>query len=110
MLDAILTTLGNIPYSFLAIAGKLMPLGKGTNMVAVSIAAILAGAFAMDKQPSFARCKLHLACITRNPSRFAFYFRGIVREFKEATPFALVFAAGCSPFFGLCLVKLFSQH
>jgi hypothetical protein len=109
-LAAILPTLGNILPLFLAIVGKLMPLGKGTNMVAVSIAAILAGAFAMNNNPSFARCKLHLACITRNPSRFAFYAHGIMREFRQASPFALVFVAGCSPFFGLCLVKLFSQH
>jgi hypothetical protein len=108
-LVAILPTLGNILPLFLAIAEKLMPLGKGTNMVAVSIAAILAGAFAMNKQPSFARCKLHLACIIRNPSRWSFYAHGIIREFKEASPFVLVCVVGMSPFFGLCLVKLFSQ-
>jgi hypothetical protein len=63
----------------------------------------------MNSQPSFARCKLHLSCIVRNPSRFAFYAGGIIREFKEATPFALVFVAGCSPFFGLCIVNFFSK-
>ena len=57
--------------------------------------------------PSFARCILHARSITRNPSRFGFYLRGIIREFKEASPFALVFVAGCSPFFGLCLINLF---
>ena len=37
----------------------------------------------MNKQPSFARCKLHLSCIVRNPSRFRFYVCGIIREFNN---------------------------
>jgi hypothetical protein len=75
-------------------------------MVAVNIAVIPVGAFAMNKQPSFARCKLHLSCIVRNPSRFAFYLGGIAREFMEASPFALCVALAffC---FGLGLVNLF---
>jgi hypothetical protein len=63
----------------------------------------------MKNNPSN-RIKLHARCIIKNPSRFRFYAGGIMREFKEATPFALVFAAGCSPFFGLCLIKYFFQH
>jgi hypothetical protein len=63
-----------------------------------------------NPETSCGRCALHVRAIIRNPSRFAFYAHGIIREFKEATPFALVFAAGCSPFFGLCLIKYFFQH
>ena len=59
--------------------------------------------------PSFARCVLHVRAIHRNPSQFRFYLSGILREFKEASPFALVFVAGCSPFFGLCIVNFFFQ-
>jgi hypothetical protein len=52
------------------------------------------------------RCKLHLACIIRNPSRFAFYAHGIIREFKEASPFALCVVLSLF-LFGLHLVNLF---
>jgi hypothetical protein len=76
-------------------------------MVAVLIAVILVGAFAMSNHPSFARCKLHLACITRNPSRFAFYLCGIMREFKEASPFALCVGGSVLFVFGISLVNLF---
>jgi hypothetical protein len=108
-LVAILPTLENIPHSFLAIAGRFPPIGTGTTMAAASIAVIPAGVFAMDKQPSFARCKLHLSCIIRNPSRFAFYAGGIIREFKQATGFALCVALGLFVF-GLSLVNSFFQH
>jgi hypothetical protein len=57
-----------------------------------------------------ARCKLHLACITRNPSRFSFYAGGILREFQEATPFALIVGGVGFFFFGVCLVNFFYQH
>jgi hypothetical protein len=63
-----------------------------------------------NPETSCGRCALHVRAIIRNPSRFAFYAGGIIREFKEASPFALVFGAGCSPFFGLCLIKYFFQH
>jgi hypothetical protein len=63
----------------------------------------------MNKQPSFARCKLHLACIVRNPSRASFYVHGIIREFKEASGFALCVVLGLSVF-GLHLVNYFFQH
>ena len=38
---------------------------------------------AMNKQPSFARCVLHVRAIHRNPSAFRFYVRGIAREFNN---------------------------
>jgi hypothetical protein len=63
----------------------------------------------MKNQPSFARCKLHLSCIVRNPSRFAFYAGGIMREFKEASGFALCVVLGLFVF-GLHLVNSFFQH
>jgi hypothetical protein len=53
------------------------------------------------------RCKLHLACIIRNPSRFAFYAHGIIREFKEATPFALLVGGMVLFGFGASIVNLF---
>ena len=43
-------------------------------------------------QPSFARCVLHARAITRNPSRFRFYVRGIFREF--ANPCGEIILAG----------------
>jgi hypothetical protein len=62
---------------------------------------------AMNSQPSFARCKLHMSCIVRNPSRSSFYVRGIVREFKQATPFALLVGGSVLFVFGVSLVNLF---
>jgi hypothetical protein len=55
------------------------------------------------------RISLHARCIIRNPSRWSFYAHGIMREFKEASPFALCVALAffC---FGLGLVNLFFQH
>jgi len=52
------------------------------------------------------RITLHARCIIKNPSRFAFYAGGILREFREASPFALCVALAffC---FGLGLVNLF---
>jgi len=76
-------------------------------MVAVSIAVIPVGVFVMNKQPSFTRCKLHLSCITRNPSRFRFYAGGIMREFKEASPFALCVGGSVLFCFGVSIVNLF---
>jgi hypothetical protein len=52
------------------------------------------------------RCKLHLACIIRNPSRWSFYVHGIIREFKQASGFALCVAL-VAFVFGLHLVNLF---
>jgi hypothetical protein len=78
-------------------------------MVAVPIAVIRAGFFAMNSQPSFARCALHARCIVRNPSRFAFYACGIIREFKQASGFALCVVLGLFVF-GLSLVNSFFQH
>ena len=57
--------------------------------------------------PSFARCKLHMSCIVRNPSRFAFYAGGILREFQQATPFALLVGGTALFCFGVSLVNLF---
>jgi hypothetical protein len=64
----------------------------------------------MNSNPSFARCKLHLACMTRNPSRFAFYLGEILREFKDATPFALLVGGTGLFIFGASLVNSFFQH
>ena len=61
----------------------------------------------MKNQPSFARCKLHLSCIIRNPSRFAFYAHGIMREFKQASFFALCVGGSVLFVFGISLVNLF---
>jgi hypothetical protein len=54
------------------------------------------------------RCALHVRAIIKNPSRFAFYACGIIREFKEASGFALCVALGLFVF-GLSLVNLFFQ-
>jgi hypothetical protein len=59
--------------------------------------------------PSVTRCKLHLSCIVRNPSRFAFYACGIIREFKEASGFALCVVLGLFVF-GISIVNSFFQH
>jgi hypothetical protein len=56
--------------------------------------------------PSVTRCKLHLACIVRNPSRWSFYVHGIIREFREASGFALCVAL-VAFVFGLHLVNYF---
>jgi hypothetical protein len=109
-LDAILTTLGNILPSFLAIAGTFPLLGTGTTMVAVNIAAIPVGAFVMNNNPSLARCVLHARCVTRKPSRLRFYLFGILREFQQASPFALIVAGTCLFCFGISIVNLFFQH
>jgi hypothetical protein len=61
----------------------------------------------MNKQPSFARCLLHGRMMFRNPSRFAFYAHGIIREFKEASPFALCVGGSVLFVFGISLVNLF---
>ncbi len=55
------------------------------------------------------RITLHARCIIRNPSRFAFYAGGIMREFKEASGFALCVVLGLFVF-GLHLVNYFFQH
>jgi hypothetical protein len=52
---------------------------------------------------------LHGRAIIRNPSRFAFYAGGIIREFKQASGFALCVALGLFVF-GLSLVNYFFQH
>jgi hypothetical protein len=64
----------------------------------------------MNKQPSFARCLLHGRMMFRNPSRFAFYAGGIIREFKEATPFALCVGGSVLFLFGISIVNSFFQH
>jgi hypothetical protein len=61
----------------------------------------------VNRQPSFARCKLHMSCIIRNPSRASFYAHGIIREFKEATPFALLVGGMVLFGFGASIVNLF---
>lgn len=48
-------------------------------------------------------------CIIRNPSRSSFYVAGIVREFKEASGFALCVIL-VAFVFGLGLVNLIFQH
>ena len=75
-------------------------------MAAVNIAVIPVGAFAMINLPSFARCKLHLSCVIRNPSRASFYAHGIMREFREASGFALCVVLSLFVF-GISLVNLF---
>jgi hypothetical protein len=59
-----------------------------------------------NSETSCGRCALHVRAIIRNPSRFAFYAHGIMREFREASGFALCVALAffC---FGLGLVNLF---
>jgi hypothetical protein len=56
------------------------------------------------------RIALHARCIIRNPSRFAFYAFGIIREFKEASGFALCVGGSVLFVFGLRLVNYFFQH
>jgi hypothetical protein len=63
----------------------------------------------MNRQPSFARCLLHGRMMFRNPSRWSFYAHGIIREFKEASGFALCVVLGLFVF-GLQLVNLLFQH
>jgi hypothetical protein len=63
----------------------------------------------MNSQP-FARCVLHVRCVVRNPSRFRFYLFGILREFREASSFALIVGGVGFFFFGVCLVNFFYQH
>jgi hypothetical protein len=58
------------------------------------------------KTNPYSRITLHARCIIRNPSRFAFYAHGIIREFKEASGFALCVVLGLFVF-GLHLVNLF---
>jgi hypothetical protein len=53
------------------------------------------------------RIALHARCIIKNPSRFAFYAGGILREFKDATPFALLVGGAVLFGFGISLVNLF---
>jgi hypothetical protein len=60
-----------------------------------------------NNQPSFARCCLHAHCITRNPSRFAFYLRGIIREFSG--PFGEFLLAGFFVTIFIKAVNLFFQ-
>ena len=63
----------------------------------------------MNTQQPFARCVLHARCVARNPSRLRFYVCGILREFQEATPFALIVGGTCLFCFGVCLVNFFFQ-
>ena len=58
---------------------------------------------------SLARCVLHARCVARNPSRVRFYACGILREFAEASPFALIVGGVGFFFFGVCLVNFFFQ-
>jgi hypothetical protein len=64
----------------------------------------------MNTDSNFARCLLHGRMMFRNPSRFAFYAGGICREFKEATPFALLVGGTALFFFGISLVNSFFQY
>jgi hypothetical protein len=59
-----------------------------------------------NSETSCGRCALHVRAIIRNPSRASFYAHGIIREFKEASTFALCVALGLFVF-GLHLVNLF---
>ena len=61
----------------------------------------------MNTDSTFARCLLHARMIGRNPSRFAFYAHGIIREFKEASPFALCVGGSVLFVFGVSLVNSF---
>jgi len=68
------------------------------------------GDSALDNDnPSFARCLLHGRMMFRNPSRASFYAGGIIREFKEATGFALCVVLAFFVF-GLSLVNSLFQH
>jgi hypothetical protein len=62
-----------------------------------------------NSETSCGRCALHVRAIIRNPSRFAFYAQGIIREFKEASGFALCVVLGLFVF-GLSIVNSFFQH
>jgi hypothetical protein len=55
------------------------------------------------------RITLHARCIIRNPSRASFYAHGIIREFKEASGFALCVVLSLFVF-GISIVNLFFQH
>jgi hypothetical protein len=55
------------------------------------------------------RCALHVRAIIRNPSRASFYVSGIMREFKEASGFALCVVLSLFVF-GFSLVNYFFQH
>jgi hypothetical protein len=59
-----------------------------------------------NSETSCGRCALHVRAIIRNPSRFAFYAGGILREFKEASGFALCVVLSLFVF-GISLVNLF---
>jgi hypothetical protein len=65
-----------------------------------------------NKSPSSSggRCALHVRAIIRNPSRFAFYAHGIIREFKQASFFALCVGGSVLFVFGVSLVNFFFQH
>jgi hypothetical protein len=63
-----------------------------------------------NSETSCGRCILHVRAIIRNPSRFAFYAGGIIREFKQASPFALCVGGSVLFVFGISLVNLFFQH
>jgi hypothetical protein len=59
-----------------------------------------------NTSPSFARCLLNVRAITRKPSAFRFYLRGVLREFDNlcgaviVCGFALVlFCLGVNIFF-----------
>jgi len=56
---------------------------------------------------SCGRCALHVRAIIKNPSRFAFYAHGIIREFKQASFFALCVGGSVLFVFGISLVNLF---
>jgi hypothetical protein len=62
----------------------------------------------MKNNPSH-RISLHARCIIRNPSRWSFYAHGIMREFKQASGFALCVVLSLFVF-GISLVNLFFQH
>jgi hypothetical protein len=61
----------------------------------------------MKNNPSN-RIKLHARCIIKNPSRASFYVSGILREFKEASSFALCVVLSLF-LFGLSIVNSFFQ-
>jgi len=63
----------------------------------------------MNTDSNFARCLLHGSMMFRNPSRFSFYAGGILREFKQASGFAVAIVLGLFVF-GLSLVNSFFQH
>lgn len=57
----------------------------------------------MNKQPSFARCVLHVRAIHRNPSGFRFYVCGIARELFTGS-FAGLFILGGIAFICFALI------